>query len=65
VNLKRLPSGTWRVSVKYRGERRTGTAPSEGDARMLGAQMLLDLGGGGRLAELNFSPTSNKKAPTP
>jgi integrase len=43
--LEQLPSGSWRVTVKDAGHVRRGTRKTKGEARRLGAQMLLELGG--------------------
>jgi integrase len=45
VHLSQLPSGRWRVIVKHRGQRRTGSADTKHEARVLGAELLLELGG--------------------
>lgn len=51
MHLTKLPSGTWRVTVRSAGERRTATARTRNEAQQLGAELLLELGGGGRVAE--------------
>lgn len=43
--IKQLPSGTWRVIVQANGGKKTGTAPTYTKAQILGAQLLIDLGG--------------------
>lgn len=43
--LQQLPSGSWRVTVSNDGARRRATAPTKGEARRLGAQLLLEMGG--------------------
>lgn len=48
MHLSRLPSGSWRVAVKHGGQRLTGTAPTKNEARRLGAELLIELGGDGR-----------------
>lgn len=71
ASYTQLPSGHWRVSVKYRGARDTGTAPTKSAARVLGAQMLTDLGARqtsdtvpvgdlltGHLSRVEWSPTT-------
>jgi hypothetical protein len=72
ASLSRLPSGTWRVAVKANGLRRTATARTKGDAKRLGAEMLLELGGSPRLsptvgelldahlAAINIAPTTRQ-----
>lgn len=45
MHLTQLPSGTWRVAVKHRGERRTATAATRGEAYRLGAELILEMGG--------------------
>jgi integrase len=42
--LSPLPSGAWRVAVKHKGLRRTATAPTKAEARLLGAQLAVELG---------------------
>jgi len=44
VHLSRLPSGTWRVSVKHAGRRATGTARTRAEAQQVGAELLLAMG---------------------
>lgn len=51
MHLSKLPSGHWRVAVKHLGERRTGTAPTRSEAQRLGAEFLIEMGGGGRRQE--------------
>lgn len=45
MHISRLPSGTWRVAVKFGGRRRTATAPTKAAAIQAGAELLLELGG--------------------
>lgn len=54
-SFSKLPSGHWRVAVKYQGERRTGTAPTKAEAQRLGALLLIEIGGGGRRYEQNVT----------
>jgi integrase len=49
MHLSELPSGHWRVAVKYQGRRRTATSKSKGatgkqEARLLGHELELELG---------------------
>jgi len=46
VHTERLPSGTWRVTVSHRGQRRRGTAPTKREAEVLGGRLLDEMGGG-------------------
>lgn len=43
--LEELPSGSWRVTVQHGGMKRRDTRPSKTEARLLGAQLLLEMGG--------------------
>jgi integrase len=45
VHVERLPSGNWRVTVQSGGERRRGTASTKAEARRLGAELLVAMGG--------------------
>lgn len=71
MHLTKLSSGTWRVAVKYKGARSTGTARTKAGATVLGAQMLLELGAqqtkdsvavgeliDGHLSRVEWSPTT-------
>lgn len=42
---KKLPSGTWRISIKHQGRRVTGTAPTRAEAKRLGAELLMSIDG--------------------
>lgn len=44
VHLEQLPSGAWRVTVQYRGQRRRATAPDRDRARIRGAELMAELG---------------------
>lgn len=44
MHLTRLPSGSWRVSVKHGGRRATATARTRAQAQQAGAELLLALG---------------------
>ncbi len=44
MNLTELPSGSWRVSVKHRGVRRTETRPTKREAKLVGHAIELELG---------------------
>ena len=44
MNLTKLPSGSWRWTVKHKGMMRRGTAATRELAAMAGAEALLDLG---------------------
>lgn len=44
MHLSQLPSGRWRVSVKFKGERATASASTKQAARLMGAQLLVNLG---------------------
>lgn len=48
--VKQLPSGTWRVIVQVNGRRASGTAPTQSEAKMLGARLMLDAGGTPKMA---------------
>lgn len=43
MHLGKLPSGSWRVTVKHAGLTRRATRPTKGEAQAAGAQLLLDL----------------------
>ena len=49
MNLSRLPSGKWRVSVKHQGRRATATARTRAEATQLGAELLLEMGASPKL----------------
>lgn len=55
MHLRRLPSGRWQATVKHHGQRRTATAATRGEAQRAGAELLLELGGGGKRGEHNVS----------
>lgn len=42
--VDKLPSGKWRWTVKHHGTRRSGTAPTRGEARLDGQQVEYELG---------------------
>lgn len=73
--LTRLPSGRWRVAVKYKGRRETATADTKQAARVVGAQLLVNLGAkqtpdtvpvgdliAGHLQRVDWSPTTKYDA---
>jgi len=45
MNLRKLPSGRWQVRVNHHGVQRVGTADTRGEAQLLGASILLEMGG--------------------
>jgi integrase len=45
MHLSQLPSGRWRVIVKHRGQRRTGSADTKHQATELGAALIHEMGG--------------------
>lgn len=45
MHVRQLPSGQWRVIVQVRGAKRSGTARTKGEARQLGAELMLSIGG--------------------
>lgn len=45
MNIRKLPSGSWQVSIMCNGVRRSTTASSKEEAKRLGAEMLLEMGG--------------------
>lgn len=51
MHLSQLPSGRWRVAVKHKGHRRTATAKTKNEARLLGYELELELGAKKRTAE--------------
>lgn len=44
VNITKLPSGTWRVEVSVKGQRRTATARTRTEAKQKGALLAVELG---------------------
>ena len=44
VNITKLPSGSWRVEVSYKGRRRTATAKTRTEAKQRGAELAVSLG---------------------
>lgn len=55
MNVTKLPSGQWRVSVKYKGQRRTATARTQSLAQQLGATMIIEMGGAPKQTELTVA----------
>lgn len=44
VNITQLPSGSWRVEVSHKGQRRTATARTRTEAKQRGAELAVALG---------------------
>lgn len=55
MNLSKLPSGKWRVSVKHKGRRATGTARTRAEAMQLGAELLLEMGASPKLTGITVA----------